>query len=342
MLVVMQTGAPREQAKAVCDRIVELGFEAHPIYGAFKIVIGITGDTRAVDVGALESLPGVAEVIPVGKPYKLVSREFKPEDTVIRIPAPAGEVSIGGNAIAMIAGPCAVESREQAFKIAEPLAKAGVRMFRGGAFKPRTSPYSFQGLGEAGLQILKEVRERFGMAIVTEAMDQETLDLVERYADIIQIGARNMQNFSLLKRVGHARKPILLKRGLSATLDEFLMAAEYVAASGNHDIILCERGVRTFADHSRNTLDLSVIPAVKVRSHLPILVDPSHGTGKRHKVLPLSRAAIAVGADGLMIEVHHSPDHALSDGVQSILPDEYRQLVEEIRQIAAVLHRTVN
>jgi len=242
----------------------------------------------------------------------------------------------------MIAGPCAVESREQIFTIAEPLAKAGVRLFRGGAFKPRTSPYSFQGLGEAGLQILKEVRERFGMAIVTEAMDQETLDLVEQYADVIQIGARNMQNFSLLKRVGHARKPVLLKRGLSATLDEFLMAAEYIASSGNHDIMLCERGVRTFADHSRNTLDLSVVPAVKVRSHLPILVDPSHGTGKRHKVLPLSRAAIAVGADGLMIEVHHSPDHALSDGVQSILPDEYRELVEQVRQIAAVLHRTVN
>jgi len=261
---------------------------------------------------------------------------------VFRIPAPAGEVSIGVNAVAMIAGPCAVETREQIFAIAEPLAKAGVKLFRGGAFKPRTSPYSFQGLGEAGLQILKEVRERFGMAIVTEAMDQESLDLVEQYADVIQIGARNMQNYSLLKRVGHAHKPVMLKRGLSATLDEFLMAAEYIAASGNPNIMLCERGVRTFADHSRNTLDLTVVPAVKVRSHLPILVDPSHGTGKRHKVLPLSRAAVAVGADGLMIEVHHSPDHALSDGVQSILPDEYRQLVEEVRQIAAVLHRTIN
>jgi 3-deoxy-7-phosphoheptulonate synthase len=342
MLVVMQTGAPREQAKAVCDRIEALGFEAHPIYGAFKIVIGITGDTRAVDVGALESLPGVAECILVGRPYKLVSREFKPENTVIRIPAPAGEVTIGGNAVAMIAGPCAVETHEQIFAIAEPLAKAGVKLFRGGAYKPRTSPYSFQGLGEAGLQILKEVRERFGMAIVTEAVDEESLELVEQYGDVIQIGARNMQNYSLLKRVGHAHKPVMLKRGLSATLDEFLMAAEYIAASGNHDIMLCERGVRTFADHSRNTLDLTVVPAVKVRSHLPILVDPSHGTGKRHKVLPLSRAAVAAGADGLMIEVHHEPDHALSDGAQSIRPEEFCQLREEVCQIAAVLHRALN
>ncbi|MGO9640130.1 MAG: 3-deoxy-7-phosphoheptulonate synthase [Candidatus Acidiferrales bacterium] len=341
MLVVMQTGAPREQAKAVCDRIEALGFEAHPIYGAFKTVIGITGDTRAVDTGALESLPGVAECILVGKPYKLVSREFKPENTVIRIPAPAGEVTIGGNAVAMIAGPCAVETHEQIFAIAEPLAKAGVKLFRGGAYKPRTSPYSFQGLGEAGLQILKEMRERFGMAIITEAVDHESLELVEQYADVIQIGARNMQNYSLLKDVGHAHKPVMLKRGLSATIDEFLMAAEYIAASGNHDIMLCERGVRTFADHSRNTLDLTVVPAVKLRSHLPILVDPSHGTGKRHKVLPLSRAAVAAGADGLMIEVHHEPDHALSDGAQSIRPEEFRQLREEVRQIAAVLHRTV-
>ncbi len=341
MLVVMQTGAPREQAKAVCDRIEALGFEAHPIYGAFKTVIGITGDTRAVDTGALESLPGVAECILVGKPYKLVSREFKPENTVIRIPAPAGEVTIGGNAVAMIAGPCADETHEQIFAIAEPLAKAGVKLFRGGAYKPRTSPYSFQGLGEAGLQILKEMRERFGMAIITEAVDHESLELVEQYADVIQIGARNMQNYSLLKDVGHAHKPVMLKRGLSATIDEFLMAAEYIAASGNHDIMLCERGVRTFADHSRNTLDLTVVPAVKLRSHLPILVDPSHGTGKRHKVLPLSRAAVAAGADGLMIEVHHEPDHALSDGAQSIRPEEFRQLREEVRQIAAVLHRTV-
>jgi 3-deoxy-7-phosphoheptulonate synthase len=226
--------------------------------------------------------------------------------------------------------------------IAEPIAKAGAQLFRGGAYKPRTSPYSFQGMGEPGLKILATVRERFGLGIITEAVDHESLDLVEQYADVIQVGARNMQNFSLLKRAGRSRKPVLLKRGMSATLDEFLMAAEYILSEGNYNVILCERGVRTFADHSRNTLDLTIIPAVKKRSHLPILVDPSHGTGVRHKVLPLSRAAVAVGADGLIVEVHHQPDQALSDGAQSILPAEFLQLMQEIRQIAAVVHRTVN
>jgi 3-deoxy-7-phosphoheptulonate synthase len=342
MIVVMQAGAPEQQVKDVLERIEALGFEAHPIYGSFKTVIGITGDTARVDIGMLETLPGVAECIRVGRPYKLVSREFKKENTVVRIPIPSGEVTIGGEAIAMIAGPCAIETREQAFAIAEPLAKAGAHLFRAGAYKPRTSPYSFQGLAVPGLEIMTELREKFGMGIVTEAVDHETLDQVERYADVIQIGARNMQNYSLLKRAGRAHKPVLLKRGLSATLDELLMAAEYVASEGNLQIILCERGVRTFNDHSRNTLDLAVVPAVKSRSHLPIIVDPSHGTGQRSKVLPLSRAAVAVGADGLMIEVHHEPDHAWSDGAQCILPSEFVMLREEVAQIARVLHRSIN
>jgi 3-deoxy-7-phosphoheptulonate synthase len=342
MLIVMQAHATEEQIRAVCERIEGLGYKAHPIPGSTRTAIGLTGNTGAVDVGSLESMPGVVECIAVSKPYKLVSREAKEEDTVVRIPTPSGEVQIGGQAVALIAGPCAIESATQALTIAKQVARSGVRLFRGGAYKPRTSPYSFQGLGEPGLKILAQVRESFGLGIVTEAVDNESLELVEQYADVIQIGARNMQNFSLLKRAGKARKPVLLKRGMSATLDEFLMAAEYILSEGNYNVILCERGVRTFTDHSRNTLDLTVVPAVKHRSHLPILVDPSHGTGRRHKVLPLSRAAIAVGADGLLIEVHHEPDRALSDGMQSILPDEFQQLTEEVRQIAVVLHRSVN
>jgi 3-deoxy-7-phosphoheptulonate synthase len=342
MLVVMQSHATEEQIRAVCRRIEALGLKAHPIPGAVRTAIGITGNKGAVDLGVLESLPGVIECIPVSKPYKLVSRDAKEEDSVLRIPTPLGEVIIGGKHIAMVAGPCAVESEEQCFAIAERVKKTGVRLFRGGAYKPRTSPYSFQGLGEAGLKILAKVRAKYGFGIVTEAIDNESLDLVEEYADVIQIGARNMQNFSLLKRAGRAKKPVLLKRGMSATLDEFLMAAEYILSEGNYNVMLCERGVRTFADHSRNTLDLTIVPAVKKRSHLPILVDPSHGTGRRHKVLPLSRAAVAVGADGLLVEVHHEPDKALSDGMQSILPEEFAELAGEVRQIAAVLHRDVN
>ncbi len=342
MLVVMDSHATAEQVRSVCTRIESAGMKAHPIPGSNRTAIGITGNTGAVDIGAIESMPGVIECIPVSKPYKLVSRDLKEDDTVIRIHAPAGTVQIGGGAVAIIAGPCAIESREQALAIAGLVAKAGVKLFRGGAYKPRTSPYAFQGLGEDGLKILAEVREKFGLGIVTEAVDNESLDLVEKYADVIQIGARNMQNFSLLKRAGRAKKPVLLKRGLSATLDEFLMAAEYLMSEGNYNVILCERGVRTFNDYSRNTLDLTVVPAVKTRSHLPIIVDPSHATGKRHKVLPLSRAAVAVGADGILVEVHNDPDHALSDGMQSILPDEFLRLTEEVRQIAAVLHLRTN
>jgi 3-deoxy-7-phosphoheptulonate synthase len=342
MLVVMQSHATEEQVRAVCDRIESLGLRAHPIPGSNRTAIGITGNSGALDLGSIESMSGVVECIPVSKPYKLVSRDAKEENTVVRIPTPAGEVAVGGTAITMVAGPCAVENHDQCMAIAAQIKAAGAHLFRGGAYKPRTSPYSFQGLGEPGLQILAEVRDRFGLGIVTEAVDNESLDLVEEYADVIQIGARNMQNFSLLKRAGKARKPVLLKRGMSATLDEFLMAAEYVLSEGNYQVMLCERGVRTFSDYTRNTLDLSVIPAVQLRSHLPILVDPSHGTGKRHKVLPMSRAAIAAGADGLLIEVHHDPDHALSDGMQSIVPEDFAQLMAEARQIASVVHRTLN
>jgi 3-deoxy-7-phosphoheptulonate synthase len=342
MLVVMQSHATEEQVRAVCKRIESLGLRAHPMPGSLRTAIGITGNKGAIDLGVLESLPGVIECIPVSKPYKLVSRDTKEEDTILRIPTPSGDVIVGGQHIALVAGPCAVETEEQCLAIAERLKQSGVRLFRGGAYKPRTSPYSFQGLGEDGLKILSKVRAMHGFGIITEAIDSESLDLVEEYADVIQIGARNMQNFSLLKRAGRAKKPVLLKRGMSATLDEFLMAAEYILSEGNYNVMLCERGVRTFSDFSRNTLDLAVVPAVKKRSHLPILVDPSHGTGKRHKVLPLSRAAVAVGADGLLIEVHHEPEKALSDGMQSILPEEFALLAGEMRQIAAVLHRTIN
>jgi 3-deoxy-7-phosphoheptulonate synthase len=342
MLVVMQSHATEEQIRAVCKRIESLGLKAHPMPGSLRTAIGITGNKGAIDLGVLESLPGVVECIPVSKPYKLVSRDTKEEDTILRIPTPSGDVIVGGQHIALIAGPCAVETEEQCMAIAGRVKASGARLFRGGAYKPRTSPYSFQGLGEEGLKILSRVRAKEGFGIVTEAIDAESLDLVEEYADVIQIGARNMQNFSLLKRAGRAKKPVLLKRGMAATLDEFLMAAEYILSEGNYNVMLCERGVRTFSDFSRNTLDLAVVPAVKRRSHLPILVDPSHGAGKRHKVLPLSRAAVAVGADGLLIEVHHEPDKALSDGMQSILPEEFAVLADEMRQIAAVLHRTIN
>jgi 3-deoxy-7-phosphoheptulonate synthase len=304
-----------------------------------RTAIGITGNQGPIEAAAFESLPGVGECVPVSKPYKLVGRELKEETTIVDL---GDGVRIGGPELAIIAGPCAVETREQARTIAAGVSAAGARLFRGGAYKPRTSPYSFQGLAEEGLQILAEVRKDFGLKVVTEAIDVESVDLVERYTDVIQIGARNMQNFSLLKRAGRSRRPVLLKRGISATLDELLMAAEYILSEGNYNVILCERGIRTFTDHTRNTLDLSVIPAVQRLSHLPIIVDPSHGTGRREKVIPLSRAAIAVGADGLIVEVHHQPETALSDGNQSIQPPEFEQLMKEIRQIAPILGRTLS
>jgi 3-deoxy-7-phosphoheptulonate synthase len=339
MLVVMKAHATEEQVRAVCERIESLGYRAHPIPGAGRTAIGVTGNQGAVEQGTLGEMSGVQEVIAVTKPYKLVSRDVKEEDTVVRFPDSDG--SFGGRDLGIVGGPCSIESREQALAIAERVAKAGARFFRGGAYKPRTSPYAFQGLGEEALKILAEIRDRFGLRIVTEAIDNESLDLVAEYADMIQIGARNMQNFSLLKKVGRMRKPVLLKRGMSATLEEFLMAAEYILSEGNYEVVLCERGVRTFADHTRNTLDLSIVPAVQRLSHLPIIVDPSHGTGKRDKVLPLSRAAVAVGADGLIVEVHNDPDRALSDGIQSVLPDQFDELMSEIRQIAAVVRRNV-
>ncbi|HLW88069.1 MAG TPA: 3-deoxy-7-phosphoheptulonate synthase [Terriglobales bacterium] len=339
MLVVMQAHATEEQVRAVCQKIESLGYRAHSIPGAERTAIGITGNQGEVQAGTLEELAGVQEVIRVTKPYKLVSRDIKEDNTVVRFSGT--DATIGGAALAVIAGPCAIENREQAFAVAERVHRAGAQFFRGGAYKPRTSPYSFQGLGEDGLRIMAEVRDQFGMRIVTEAVDNESLDLVEEYADVIQIGARNMQNFSLLKRAGRSRKPVLLKRGLAATLEEFLMAAEYVMSEGNYNVILCERGVRTFADHTRNTLDLSVVPAVQRLSHLPIVVDPSHGTGKRNKVTPLSRAAVAVGADGLIVEVHHQPDKALSDGMQSLYPDQFDELMAQVRQIAPVVGRSM-
>ncbi len=337
MLVVMRKDATAEQIKGVIEAIEARGFKGHPIPGAQRTAIGITGNKGALEAPVFESLPGVLEVIPVSHAYKLVSREVKNEDSVVRV----GTWPVGGPELTIVAGPCAVESMEQTLTVAHAIKKAGAHLLRGGAFKPRTSPYSFQGLGEEGLRILAEARAATGLPVVTEALDNEGVDLVERYADAIQIGARNMQNFSLLKRAGRARKPVILKRGMSATLEEFLMSAEYILSEGNYEVILCERGVRTFSDFSRNTLDLAIVPAVKSISHLPILVDPSHGTGRREKVAPLSRAAVAVGADGLMIEVHHDPNRALSDGPQSITPESFDELVQDLRRIAPVIGRSL-
>ena len=339
MLVVMQAQATEDQVRAVCQKIEALGYRAHSMPGAQRTAIGITGNKGEVDSGSLEEMPGVQEVIRVSKPYKLVSRDTKPDNTVISFPGT--DAAIGGRNLAIVAGPCSIESRDQAFAIAEQVASSGAQFFRVGAFKPRTSPYAFQGLGLEALKIMAEIRDRYGLRIVTEAIDSESLAMVAEWADVIQIGARNMQNFSLLKRAGRLRKPVLLKRGLSATLEEFLMAAEYVMSEGNYQVILCERGIRTFTDHSRNTLDLSIIPAVHHLSHLPILVDPSHATGKRESVLPMARAAVASGADGILVEVHHQPDKALSDGPQSIYPSQFATMMDEIQQIAPVVGRNL-
>src|ERR1051325_9740948 len=333
MLIVMKTDATERDIEAVVRVITEMGFRAHPMPGATRTAIGVTGNQGAVDPSRFENLSGVAEAIRVSKPYKLISLDLRPEKTVVRV----GDASIGGEELALIAGPCAIESRAQAFAIAEAVRRSGARFFRGGAFKPRTSPYAFQGLGEEGLKMLAEVREVYGLKIVTEAMDEAGVDMVERYGDMIQIGARNMQNFSLLRRAGRSRLPILLKRGLAATLDEWLLAAEYIMAEGNYNIVLCERGIRTFAQHTRNTLDLAAIPAVRRVSHLPVIVDPSHGTGKNYMVIPLARAGVAVGADGLIIEVHDQPERALSDGAQALTLEQYQQLVDEVRAIHEVI-----
>ena len=329
MLIVMDQKATSAEIDAVVEAIEDRGYTARPIPGGERVSIGILNNKGAVDPAQFLGLPGIKDAIPVTRPYKLVSREFKPEDTVIQV----GDVSIGNDYLTIIAGPCAVESESQALTIAEHVRRAGAQLFRGGAFKPRTSPYSFQGLGKEGLEILAKVRETTGMPVVTEVMDFETFDLVEEYADVVQIGTRNMQNFSLLRRAGRARKPILLKRGMAATIDEWLMAAEYILEGGNSQVILCERGVRTFVHHSRNTLDLSAVSVVLKESHLPIIVDPSHAAGRRDQVVPLSRAAVAVGAQGLMVEVHHAPEKALSDGAQSLYPKQFEGLCQQVRTI---------
>ena len=336
MLVVMDARADRSAIDHVIDTIEKMGLKATPIPGAQRVAIGITGNRGTVDPTGLENLPGVLEIIPVSAPYKLVSREMREAKSIVSI----GGVPVGGSKVVVVAGPCAVESEEQTLEIARRVAAAGATLFRGGAYKPRTSPYSFQGLGLAGLKILAKARAETGLPIVTEVLDTETAEEVAEYADCLQVGARNMQNFSLLKKVGRLRKPVLLKRGMSATIEEFLLSAEYILAEGNDQVVLCERGVRTFADHTRNTLDLSSIPAVQRISHLPIMADPSHGTGKRHKVLPLSRAAVAVGADGLLIEVHHKPETALSDGPQALLPEQFADLMNQVRAVAVVMGRS--
>src|SRR5256885_5876035 len=333
MLIVMKTDATDRDIERVVQIVNELGLRAHPMPGATRTAIGVTGNQGAVDVTRFENLQGVAEAIRVSKPYKLITLDLRPEKTIVRV----GDATIGGDELAIIAGPCAIESRAQAFAIAETVRRSGARFFRGGAFKPRTSPYAFQGLGEEGLKILADVREAYGLKIVTEALDESGVDLVERYGDMIQIGARNMQNFSLLRRAGKSHLPVLLKRGLSATLDEWLLAAEYVMSEGNYNVVLCERGVRTFAQHTRNTLDLASIPAVRRISHLPVVVDPSHGTGKNYMLIPLARAGVAAGADGVMIEVHPRPETALSDGEQTLTLDEYDEMVKQLRAIHQVI-----
>ena len=337
MLIVMKSGATASEIEKVLTVVEILGFRGHALPGENRTAIGVTGNAGAIDPAHFENLPGVAEAIRVTRPYKLISKDLRPEKSVIKV----GNAYIGGNELAMIAGPCALENQDQVFAAAEVVAKSGARFFRGGAYKPRTSPYAFQGLGEDGLKMLTEVREQFGLNIVTEAMDERGVDAVEKYGDCIQIGARNMQNFSLLKYVGKTRKPVLLKRGLSATLDEFLLAAEYIMAEGNYDVILCERGIRTFSNHARNTIDLSIVPAVHRLTHLPIIVDPSHGTGHNYMVNPLARAAVAVGADGLIVEVHPCPEEALCDGAQALTPGQYLELVDEVMRIHEVVGEAV-
>jgi len=336
MLVVMNHGAAEEDVRRVVETIEELGYEARPIPGKQRTAIGLVGNDGKVDSSRLEALPGVLRVIHVSQPYKQVSREWRTEPTVIEL---ANGTRIGGNEVVLMAGPCSVESEAQILEAAHRLRAAGATILRGGAFKPRTSPYSWQGLGVEGLKLLARAREETGMAVVTEVLEPELVDVVAEYADIIQIGARNMQNFPLLRRAGRTGKPILLKRGLAATIKELLLSAEYILAEGNDQVILCERGVRSFDNHTRNLLDLTAIPVVHSLSHLPIIADPSHGTGIRAKVIPMARAAIAAGADGLMIEVHPEPDRALSDGAQSLDLDQFDELVSQITPIARAIGR---
>ena len=338
MLVIMDARASDEDIQRVENRIRELGYTPHPIPGATRLAIGVTGNKGIEDRIYLEGLPAVLQVIPVTKPYKLASREIKPENSVVTVE----NVRFGQGDLVMIAGPCAVENRDQTLRIADLVASMGAHMLRGGAYKPRTSPYTFQGLGEPGLEILAAAREQTGLPVVTEVVDPGLASLVAQYADMLQIGTRNMQNFELLKEVGKLGKPVLMKRGMSATLDETLMSAEYIMAHGSHDVVICERGVRTFASHARNTLDVSIIPALKQVSHLPIIVDPSHASGSRISVIPLALAGVGAGADGLLVDVHDDPAHALVDGPQALLPDDFQQLMRLLKKVSHALDRSFN
>ena len=337
MVISMKEMATETMISAVAERLERNGFQVHKVVGVNRTILGAIGDKRTVDIREFEILDGVHEVIRITEPYKLSSRTFHPEQTVVRVK----EASFGDEQITVIAGPCSVESEEQLFTIAKEVKNAGAKVLRGGAFKPRTSPYSFQGLGKKGLKLLKAAGEEFKMATVSEVMENAQIELLVNYVDILQIGARNMQNFSLLREVGKLKKPVLLKRGMAATIEELLMAAEYLMSGGNYQVILCERGIRTFENYTRNTLDISAIPVTKKLSHLPIIADPSHGTGIRDKVAPMARAAVAAGADGLAIEVHHDPDRALSDGAQSLYPNQFSRLMEELRMIAWAIGKKI-
>jgi 3-deoxy-7-phosphoheptulonate synthase len=337
MVIIFGADAKKEEIEHVKEKLRDKGFDLHESHGVDHTVIGVIGDTLKIDVRDVQILPGVADAYRISSPYKLVSREFKKDNTVIKIK----DVEIGGEELAIMAGPCAVESEKQVFTIAEAVSKAGARILRGGAFKPRTSPYAFQGMGEEGLKILRNAADEFNMLVVTEVMDKDQIDLVYKYTDIFQVGARNMQNFSFLKALGKTDKPVMLKRGISATIKEWLMSAEYILSGGNHELIFCERGIRTYETYTRNTMDISAIPIIKKLSHLPIVSDPSHGTGIRDKVIPMARASVAAGADGLMIEVHNNPEEALSDGAQSLYPAQFEELMEQSRVIAGVLNRKI-
>ncbi len=336
MVIVMHEGATDEQIQHVIDRVIAGGFDVHRSTGASHTVIGAVGVHRDFDHRDFELLEGVREVVRITQPFKLASRQFKPQGTIIDL---GRGVKIGGSEIVVAAGPCSVESREQILSIAESVSKAGAKILRGGAFKPRTSPYAFQGMGEKGLQLMREAADRFNLFVVSEVMDPSQIQMMGAYVDIFQVGARNMQNYFLLRALGEVQKPVLLKRGMSATMEEWLLSAEYILSGGNYNVVLCERGIRTFETATRNTLDIAAIPVIQKLSHLPIFADPSHGTGRRDKVPPMARAAVAAGADGLLIEVHNDPDHALSDGAQSLYPTNFAQLMGEIRIIAPAVGR---
>ena len=338
MIIVMKTNATPEEVHHLCEKVKELGLTPHVSRGVERTVIGVIGEEEKVRVKPFETFPGVENVMPIQRPYKLASRDFKPEATEFEM---KDGVHVGGKKIVVMAGPCSVESREMLLEIAKEVKAAGATFLRGGAFKPRTSPYSFQGLGEEGLKLLREAADKTGMLVVTEVMDTRTVELVSKYADMLQIGARNMQNFDLLKEIGVSKKPVLLKRGLSATISELLLSAEYLLSKGNFKVILCERGIRTFETATRNTVDINAVPVIKHETHLPVIVDPSHGTGKWEYVIPIARASVAAGVDGLMIEVHNNPEEARYDGPQSLLPRKFRQMMEELRPIAKALGREI-